>query len=164
MKRELNFHDIIPGGCHTYSKGDDQFSSNAPKFLVGGKGAHCTDGERQFLDCGMGLASVTLGHAFDKVNEVVVDVIKHGTNFMRPSLLEYQTAEMFLEMIPQHSMIKFAKNGSTATTAAVKLARAYTNRKLIAVPIDHPFYSYDDWFIGSTAADFGVPNEIKNLT
>jgi glutamate-1-semialdehyde 2,1-aminomutase len=163
-KDKLDFHDLIPGGCHTYSKGDDQFSSNAPRYLVGGKGAYCSDGINEFLDCGMGLASITLGHGFEEVNDAVVETIKSGTNFMRPSLLEFQTAEKFLEMIPHHSMIKFAKNGSTATTAAVKLARAYTNRKLIAVPIDHPFYSYDDWFIGSTAADFGVPSEIKNLT
>lgn len=160
----LNFHNLIPGGCHTYSKGDDQFSSNAPRYLVGGKGSYCTDGTKEFLDCGMGLASITLGHGFEEVNDAVVETIKSGTNFMRPSLLEFQTAEMFLEMIPHHSMIKFAKNGSTTTTAAVKLARAHTNRKLIAVPTDHPFYSYDDWFIGSTNANFGVPSEIKSLT
>jgi glutamate-1-semialdehyde aminotransferase len=164
MSENINFHDLIPGGCHTYSKGDDQFSSNVPKYLISGKGAYCTDGKSQFLDCGMGLASVTLGHGFEEVNNAVVKTIQNGTNFMRPSLLEFETAKMFLEMIPHHSMIKFAKNGSTATTAAVKLARAYTNKKLIAVPIDHPFYSYDDWFIGSTSADYGVPNEIKSLT
>jgi glutamate-1-semialdehyde 2,1-aminomutase len=61
-------------------------------------------------------------------------------------------------------MIKFAKNGSSVTTAAVKLARAYTGRDLILVPEGHPFYSYDDWFIGSTEADFGIPTDIKNLT
>ena len=61
-------------------------------------------------------------------------------------------------------MVKFAKTGSIVTTAAVKLARAYTGRKLIAFPGDHPFYSYDDWFIGKTACDRGVPDEIKSLS
>jgi glutamate-1-semialdehyde aminotransferase len=61
-------------------------------------------------------------------------------------------------------MIKYAKNGSVVTTAAVKLARAYTGRTLIARPAEHPFYSYDDWFIGSTDANFGIPQEIINLT
>ena len=61
-------------------------------------------------------------------------------------------------------MIKFAKNGSTVTTAAVKLARAKTGRKLVAFPGDHPFYSYDDWFIGTTPSSRGVPEEITGLS
>jgi glutamate-1-semialdehyde aminotransferase len=61
-------------------------------------------------------------------------------------------------------MIKFAKNGSIVTTAAVKLARAFTGRKLVAFPYDHPFYSYDDWFIGKTACSLGVPDEISALS
>ena len=73
-------------------------------------------------------------------------------------------AKTFLSLIPQHDRIKFSKNGSTATTAAVKLARAYTGRKLVAFPADHPFYSYDDWFIGKTTCNKGVPEEISDLT
>jgi glutamate-1-semialdehyde 2,1-aminomutase len=73
-------------------------------------------------------------------------------------------AEKFLSLVPQHDMIKYAKNGSVCTTAAVKLARAFTGRTLVARPIDHPFYSYDDWFIGSTACDFGIPEPFKQLT
>ena len=73
-------------------------------------------------------------------------------------------AKIFLSLIPQHDRIKFSKNGSTATTAAVKLARAYTGRKLVAFPADHPFYSYDDWFIGKTPCNKGVPKEISDLT
>ena len=61
-------------------------------------------------------------------------------------------------------MIKFAKNGSTVTTAAVKLARAYTNRDLVAFPYDHPFYSYDDWFIGTTPCSKGVPQAVRELS
>jgi spore coat polysaccharide biosynthesis protein SpsF len=73
-------------------------------------------------------------------------------------------AKKFLSLIPQHQMIKFTKNGSTATSAAVKLARAKTNRKLIAFPSDQPFFSYDDWFIGKTPCNKGVPDEISNLS
>jgi glutamate-1-semialdehyde aminotransferase len=66
--------------------------------------------------------------------------------------------------VPKHDMVKFAKNGSTVTTAAVKLARAKTGRKLVAFPGDHPFYSYDDWFIGTTPCNKGVPEEFSNLS
>jgi spore coat polysaccharide biosynthesis protein SpsF len=158
-------HKLIPGGAHTYSKGDDQFPSNAPAAISHGKGSYVWDIDgNKFLDCSMGLSSVSLGHAFAPVLEAVKEELDKGVNFQRPSYIEKEMAEKFLELVPQHQMIKFAKNGSTATTAAVKLARAHTGRKLVAFPEDHPFYSYDDWFIGKTLCSKGVPEEVKSLT
>lgn len=158
-------HQVIPGGAHTYSKGDDQFPQNCPAAITKGKDAWVWDVDgNKFLDCSMGLTSVTLGHAFEPVLDAVKAELDNGVNFQRPSNLELEMAETFLALVPQHQMIKFAKNGSIVTTAAVKLARAYTNRKLVAFPGDHPFYSYDDWFIGKTACNFGVPEEISNLS
>jgi glutamate-1-semialdehyde 2,1-aminomutase len=164
-KFRKEIHELIPGGAHTYSKGDDQFPKIAPAAIERGRGAWLwdIDGNR-FLDCSMGLTSVTLGHAFEPVLERVRIELEKGVNFQRPSIIEKEMAEKFLALVPQHQMIKFAKNGSIVTTAAVKLARAYTGRKLVAFPIDHPFYSYDDWFIGKTACDKGVPEEITALS
>lgn len=158
-------HDLIPGGAHTYSKGDDQFPELSPAAIDHGKGAYVWDIDgNKFLDCSMGLTSVVLGHAYEPVVERVRKELEHGVNFQRPSYLELEMAERFLSLVPQHQMIKFAKNGSSVTTAAVKLARAYTGRKLVAFPYDHPFYSYDDWFIGKTACNLGVPDEISALS
>jgi glutamate-1-semialdehyde aminotransferase len=112
----------------------------------------------------MGLTSVSLGHAYEPVLDQVRAELERGVNFQRPSVRELEMADRFLALVPQHDMIKFAKNGSTATTAAVKLARAKTGRKLVAFPGNHPFYSYDDWFIGKTACSRGVPEEIPNLS
>ncbi len=160
-----NIHDLIPGGAHTYSKGDDQFPLLSPAAISYGKGSHVWDIDgNMYLDCSMGLTSVSLGHAYEPVLEAVRAELEKGVNFQRPSVLEKDTAEKFLSLVPQHDMIKFAKNGSIVTTAAVKLARAFTGRKLVAFPGDHPFYSYDDWFIGTTACDKGVPNEIAELS
>jgi glutamate-1-semialdehyde 2,1-aminomutase len=61
-------------------------------------------------------------------------------------------------------MVKFATNGSTVTTAALKLARAFTGRKIVVRCADHPFFSYDDWFIVDTVMNRGVPEEISQLT
>jgi glutamate-1-semialdehyde 2,1-aminomutase len=61
-------------------------------------------------------------------------------------------------------MVKFTKDGSTATSGAVKLARAITGRSTVAFCGDHPFFSYDDWFIGRTAVDAGIPQAIKDLS
>lgn len=158
-------HHFIPGGAHTYSKGDDQFPQNAPGAISHGKGAWIwdLDGNR-YLDCSMGLTSVSLGHAYGPVLDAVKEELDKGVNFQRPSYIELEMAQRFLELIPQHDMVKFAKNGSTVTTAAVKLARAFTGRKLVAFPHDHPFYSYDDWFIGKTPCAKGVPEEISSLS
>lgn len=158
-------HDLIPGGAHTYSKGDDQFPALSPAAFKYGKGAYLWDLDgNKYLDCPMGLTSVSLGHAYQPVLDKVIEEIQKGANFQRPSYLEKEMAEKFLSLIPQHQMVKFAKNGSTVTTAAVKLARAKTGRDLVAFPGDHPFYSYDDWFIGSTPCSKGVPEVIKGLS
>tara|TARA_B100000780_G_scaffold278860_1_gene254082 strand:- start:270 stop:1604 length:1335 start_codon:yes stop_codon:yes gene_type:complete len=160
-----SIHQLIPGGAHTYSKGDDQFPENAPAAISHGKGAYVWDiDDNKFLDCSMGLTSVSLGHAYSPVIDAIKEELDRGVNFQRPSYIEKEMAESFLSIVPQHDRIKFSKNGSTATTAAVKLARAYTGRKLVAFPADHPFYSYDDWFIGKTKCNRGVPDEVSDLT
>jgi glutamate-1-semialdehyde 2,1-aminomutase len=87
-----------------------------------------------------------------------------GNNFVRPSPIEVDCAEEFLDMIKGPEMVKFGKNGSDATNAAVKLARACTGRDLIAICENHPFFSVDDWFIGTTVMSAGIPKVIQNLT
>jgi glutamate-1-semialdehyde 2,1-aminomutase len=158
-------HRAIPAGCHTYSKGDDQFPLNAPAFIVSGRGALVRDPDgNEFLDWGMGLRSVILGHAYPRVVEAVVAELEHGSNFTRPSPLETLLAEDLIDLIPCAEMVKLAKNGSDVTTASLRLARAATGRDLVVFPREHPFHSCDDWFIGTTAVDAGVPDAIKRLS
>jgi glutamate-1-semialdehyde 2,1-aminomutase len=158
-------HLLIPGGCHTYAKGDDQYPENAPPFISRGAGCHVwsPDG-KEFIEYGMGLRAVTLGHAYRPVLEAAYRQMQLGINFTRPSPIEVEAAEELLDLIPGADMVKFAKNGSDATTAAVKLARAYTGRDRVAVCADHPFFSVDDWFIGSTPMASGIPQSIRDLT
>ncbi|MEA2494986.1 MAG: glutamate-semialdehyde -aminomutase [Thermoleophilaceae bacterium] len=165
--RELQarLHHLVPGGSHTYSKGEDQFPRQAPQIIERGEGAYCwdVDGNR-FIDWAMGNRVSVLGHAPPAVNEAVKRAIDRGLNFTRPSLLEYELAEYVVDLLPCAEMVKFAKNGSDVTSAAVRLARAYTGRKYIAVAREHPFFSVNDWFIGTTAMHAGVPDEISALT
>lgn len=158
-------HRLIPGGAHTYSKGDDQFPANAPRFIARGLGARVWDPDgREYLDWGMGLRAVVLGHAYPRVIAAAREALELGVNFVRPSPLEADLAERLLAMLPGQDMVKFAKNGSDVTTAAVRLARAHTGRTLVAIARDNPFYSFDDWFIGTTPADAGIPGETSRLT
>lgn len=161
----LRAQKAIPGGAHTYAKGDDQFPERAPGFIVRGKGCHVWDVDgNEFVEYGMGLRAVTLGHAFDPVVEAAYRAMQNGSNFSRPSTLELELAEAMLELVDGAEMVKFAKNGSDVTTAAVKLARAYTGRELVAICADQPFFSTDDWFIGVTETNSGVPSAISEMT
>lgn len=158
-------HAVIPGGAHTYSKGDDQYPEASPVFIERGEGCHVWDADgNEFIEYGMGLRAVTLGHAFEPVVKAAYDQMQLGSNFTRPAKIEVEAAEAFLQTIDGADMVKFAKNGSDVTTAAVKLARAHTGRNLVAICGDQPFFSTDDWFIGCTEMNAGIPKVIVNMT
>lgn len=162
---EQRLKEVIPGGAHTYSRGSDQFPANAPQILNSGSGVYVKDSEgNEFLDFGMALRSVAIGYAEPSVNNSAIQQIMSGNNLTRASMIELEAAERLTSMIASAEMVKFTKNGSTAVSAAVKLARAYTGRKLVLRCSDHPFFSFDDWFIGSTVINRGIPDEISRMT
>ncbi|WP_067689306.1 glutamate-1-semialdehyde 2,1-aminomutase [Nocardia jejuensis] len=154
---QARLHEVVPGGAHTYARGSDQYPEGMAPVLVRGSGARVWDCDgNEYVEYGMGLRSVTLGHGYGPVVEAVGRAIADGVSFSRPTELELLAAQDFLELVPGADMVKFAKNGSDATTAAVRLARAVTGRETVAV-CDQPFFSVDDWFIGTTAMNAGIP-------
>lgn len=158
-------HDLIPGGAHTYAKGDDQYPELAPGFIARGKGSHVWDVDgNEFIEYGMGNRAVGLGHAYPAVIEAVRHELANGCNFTRPSPIEVECAEQLLRMIDGAEMVKFCKDGSTATTEALRLARAATGRDLVACCSDQPFFATHDWFIGTTAMRAGIPEGVTKLT
>lgn len=158
-------HELVPGGCHTYAKGDDQYPILSPGFIRRGKGCRVWDADgHEYIEYGMGNRAVGLGHAYEPVLDEVRKALEDGCNFTRPASIEVECAETFLASVPTAEMVKFCSDGSDATSGAIKLARAYTGRDLIARCADHPFFSTDDWFIGTTPVDAGVPEAVKRLT
>ncbi len=158
-------HRCIPGGCHSYAKGDDQYPLLSPGFIVRGLGSHVWDVDgNEYIEYGMGNRTVGLGHAFPAVVEAVTAELARGSNFSRPAEIEVRAAETMQQLITTAEMVKFCKNGSDATTAAVKLARAVTGRDLVACCRDQPFFASDDWFMGTTPLDAGIPEITKKLT
>lgn len=154
---QARLHDLIPGGAHTYARGADQYPEQMAPILVRGKGARVWDVDgNEFVEYGMGLRSVTLGHGYEPVVRAATLATADGMSFSRPTELELRAAQDFLDLVPGADMVKFAKNGSDATSAAVRLARAVTGRTTIAV-CDQPFFSVDDWFIGTTDMAGGIP-------
>jgi glutamate-1-semialdehyde 2,1-aminomutase len=165
MLLSKRFHSVIPGGAHTYAKGDDQYPEHLQPYIVRGKGCHVWDADgNEFIEYGMGLRSVTLGHAYEPVVEAAYRQMLNGTNFVRPATIEIECAEKLLSMIKNSEMVKFAKNGSDATSGAIRVSRAYTGRDMVAICGSHPFFSWDDWFIGSTPMSAGIPKVVQELT
>ncbi|AMN47434.1 glutamate-1-semialdehyde 2,1-aminomutase [Steroidobacter denitrificans] len=158
-------HRLIPGGAHTYAKGDDQYPQQAPAFIARGQGCHVWDLDgNEFIEYGMGLRAVTLGHAYGPVIEAATRQMRLGANFVRPAPIEVECAERFIELVPTAEMVKFGKHGSDALDGAVRLARAHTGRDYIAICGDHPFFSVSDWFIGSTPMPAGIPQWVRSRT
>lgn len=165
MNYRERLHAVIPGGAHTYSRGDDQFPAIAPPILTRGSGAYVYDPEgAAYLDYGMALRAVTVGYADPRINAAAFRQMENGVNLTRPSMIELEAAELLVGLIPGADMVKFAKNGSNATSAAAKIARAYTGREYVCIPRQHPFFSFDDWFIGSTPITRGIPEPYRSRT
>lgn len=154
---------IIPSASQTYSKSYRYFCEGiSPAFLSHGKGGHVWDVDgNEYVDFVLGLGAITLGYYNKEVNKAVIDQLKKGISFSQPTKLEITLAEKLIEIVPCAEMVKFVKNGSDATTAAIRLARAYTKREVVACC---GYHGYHDWYVGSTSNDAGVPNAVKNLT
>jgi len=156
---------LVPGGAHTYARGEDQYPEGMAPVIVRGRGSRVEDVDGwSYIEYGSGLRSITLGHAHPGVVDAAVRAVRDGTGFVRPSILELEAAESLLSLLPSADMVKFTKNGSDATSAAVRLARAVTGRDVVAVCGDQPFFSTDDWFIGSTLMNAGIPAAVRELT
>ncbi len=154
-------HRVVPGGAHTYSRGADQYPVDMAPVLARGHGARVWDVDgNEYVEYGMGLRSVVLGHGYRPVVDAVSAAIADGVNFTRPTELELLAAEEFLELVPGADMVKFAKNGSDVTTAAIRLARAATGRDDVAM-CHQPFFSTDDWFMGTTEMSAGIPESTR---
>jgi glutamate-1-semialdehyde 2,1-aminomutase len=153
----------IPLGSQTFSKSITQYPKGAaPLFVKKGKGCRIVDiDDNEYIDFVNSLASVTLGYCDEDIDAAVIDQLKNGVSFSLPHILEAEVAEKIVDLVPCAEMVRFGKNGSDATSAAIRLARAYTGKSKIAVC---GYHGWQDWYIGSTTRNLGVPEEVKSLT
>lgn len=167
LKKSLKFlgraNKVIPGASQTFSKSYTQFSRGAaPLFLTRGKGAYVWDVDgNKYLDYQMALCPVILGYDYPEFTAAVKKQFKKGIVLSLPSPLETELAEKICSIIPSAEMVRFAKNGSDATSGAVRVARAYTNREMI---VCCGYHGWQDWYVGTTTRGKGVPESTKKLT
>lgn len=154
---------LIPTRSQTFSKAPTQFVQGvAPNFIARGEGCHVWDVDgNEYIDYAMALAPVVLGHGDADVCDAVAAEIRRGTAFSLPHALEVEVAEMLVEMIPCAEMVRFGKNGSDATAGAVRVARAFTKRDVVAMC---GYHGWQDWCIGTTTRNQGIPKAVCDLT
>ncbi|MEI8083745.1 MAG: aminotransferase class III-fold pyridoxal phosphate-dependent enzyme, partial [Actinomycetes bacterium] len=154
---------VIPLASQTFSKSRTQLPVGAaPLFAARAKGSKLWDIDgNEYIDLTSALACVTLGYAHPVVDEAIKRQLVDGITLSLPHQLECEVAERIVAAVPSAEMVRFAKNGSDATSGAVRLARAHTGRDHVAVC---GYHGWHDWYIGSTTRNDGVPRAVRELT
>ena len=163
MQHLLRAERTIPLGSQTFSKSRTQYPVGiSPLYATKAKGAEIWDLDgNKYIDLVSALASVTLGYGDRRFERAVSEQLKLGVSMSLPGVLEAEVAELIVEMVPSAEMVRFGKNGSDATSAAIRLARAYTGRDHIVVC---GYHGWQDWYIGSTTRNKGIPQSVSDLT
>jgi glutamate-1-semialdehyde 2,1-aminomutase len=155
--------ELIPLASQTFSKSRTQYPPLiSPLFASHSLGCKTWDMDgNEYIDLVSSLAAVTLGYGDKDVNEAVKKQIDLGVTLTLPGLLEYEVAVLIRELVPSAEKIRFAKTGSDATAGAIRLARAFTGRDHVLIG---GYHGWQDWYIGSTSMNLGVPKSVSNLS
>ena len=160
LEREVK---VSPLAAQTYSKSYRYFCRGAaPSYMDHGEGCYIYDVDgNKFIDFMCALGPITVGYNDPEVNAAVISQVNKFASGSLQSELEVELAEKLCEIIPCAEMVRFVKNGGDATTAAVRLARAYTGRDIVLMSGYHGMH---DWSIGASQNNKGVPETVCNLT
>ena len=155
--------DLIPSLTQTLAKGPTQHINGiAPKYLQRGKGSHVWDVDgNEYLDYNMGIGPLSLGYAYEKVDNAIREQLNNGITFSLMHPLEVEVAELIHEIIPNAESIRYSKTGADITSAAVRVARAFTKREKV---LCCGYHGWHDWYVSVTARNFGIPQAVQDLT
>ena len=154
---------LVPAHTQTLAKGPTQFVRGfAPKYARRGQGGHLWDVDgNEYIDYVMGVGPISLGYACPPVDEAICLQLEEGITFSLMHPLEVEVAEMLRGLIPGAESVRFAKTGADVTSAAVRLARAFTGRQKV---LCCGYHGWHDWYIGVTDRSAGVPPPVQDLT
>lgn len=153
----------IPLGSQTFSKSKTQYPVGiSPLFASKSKGAYLWDiDDNKYIDLVNSLAAVTLGYGDKGLQKSILKQLKLGVSLSLPTKIESEVAELVIDLVPSAEMVRFSKNGSDATSAAIRLARAFTGRDQI---VACGYHGWHDWYIGTTSRNKGIPVSVSALT
>lgn len=155
--------ELIPALTQTLAKGPTQWIDGvAPKYLQKGKGSHVWDVDgNEYIDFNMGIGPVVLGYAYERVDNAIKKQLEDGITFSLMHPLEIEAAEKIRSVVLNAENIRFSKTGCDVTSAAVRLARAFTKRDKV---LCCGYHGWHDWYISVTDRNAGIPSSINNLT
>ncbi len=155
--------DLIPCTTQTLAKGPHQnINGVAPKYLQRGKGSHVWDVDgNEYIDYLMGIGPISLGYAYDKIDNAIREQLKDGITFSLMHPLEVEVAELIHKVVPNAESIRYSKVGADVTSAAVRLARAFTKRNNV---LCCGYHGWHDWYISVTDRNKGIPQSIQDMT
>jgi glutamate-1-semialdehyde 2,1-aminomutase len=154
---------LIPAATQTLAKGPGQFVRGvAPKYLARGRGARVWDVDgNEYLDFSMAVGPLSLGHCYPAVDEAIAAQLRDGITFSLMHPLEVEVAELLREVVPGAESVRYGKTGAEVTSAAVRLARAFTGRDRV---LCCGYHGWHDWFIATTDRARGVPAAARELS
>lgn len=155
--------NLIPSVTQTLAKGPTQYVDGvAPKYLIRGNGARVWDVDgNEYLDYNMGIGPISLGYNYFKVNEAIINQLYNGITFSLMHPLEVEVAELMHKIIPNAEMVRYSKTGADVTSAAIRLARAYTSKDKILVC---GYHGWHDWYANTLPLNNGIPQSVSDLT
>lgn len=154
---------LIPAFTQTLAKGPGQHVRGvAPKYVKRGKGAHVWDVDgNEYIDWSMAIGPLSLGYGYDVVDTAIRAQLEDGITFSMMHPLEVEVAELVREVVPGAEMVRYSKTGCDVTTAAVRLARAFTKRNKV---LCCGYHGWHDWYIGVTDRNAGIPQATQDLS
>jgi len=154
---------LIPAGTQTLAKGPGQYVAGvAPKYAARGQGSHVWDVDgNEYIDLQMAIGPLSLGYCYEPVDRAVREQLGSGITFSLMHPLEVEVAELVRSVVPNAEMVRFSKTGCDVTSAAVRLARAYTGRTKV---LCCGYHGWHDWYIGVTDRHLGIPEPVRELT
>ena len=158
-KLQKRAEQMIPGGVSSPVRAFGSVGGDPP-FIVRGQGSHLWDAdENRYIDYVGSWGPLILGHAPPGVPEAIGAAARHGTSFGASTAAEADLAEIVISAFPHVEKIRFVNSGTEATMSAIRLARAYTQRKYI-VKFEGCYHGHADALLvkaGSGVATLGIP-------
>lgn len=146
---------LVPGGVLGARKPADFIQGEYPIFLDTGKGCRLIDVDgNEFIDFLCGYGPIILGYREDEVDDAVTEQIKEkGFCFTLTQKFQNQLAKKLTELVPSSEMSIFLKTGSDATTASIRIARAYTGKLKV---MRCGYHGWHDWCVEMKG---GIPSK-----
>lgn len=135
----------------------------APKYLQRGKGCRVWDVDgNEYIDYTMAVGPLSLGYCHEEVDNAIRTQLADGITFSLMHPLEVEVAELVREVVPNAESVRFSKTGADVTSAAVRVARAWTGRDGV---LCCGYHGWHDWYVSSmNARDAGIPGAVRELT